>query len=127
MIIFLIFRTCCNPGKMGEHCNETIPDAEYSKLSSKLKIHENEIQSHLYKPHHSERSCRLGSRQRLNPVDSCADSFDLKLRENQLILHHKSTWKDYSENEFCLIFERNKGDVFIIGEVCMEPDSVKFL
>ena len=111
---------------MGQHCNETIPDSGYSKLASKLKIQENDIQSHLYKPYHSERSCRAGSRKHLKPEDSCADSFDFKLRENQLILHHKSTWKDYSENEFCLIFERNKGDIFIIGEVCIEAESVKF-
>ena len=112
---------------MGQHCNETIPDSGYSKLASKLKIHEDDIQNHLYKSHQSERSCTTGSRKLLKPVDSCSDSIDLKFQENHFILQHKSTWKDYSENEFCLIFERNKGDIFIIGEVCMEPDSVKFL
>ena len=111
---------------MGENCAENILDSDYSKLASKLKINENDIQSHLYKPHHSERSCQVGSRQRLNPADSCADSFDIKLQENQLILHHKSTWKDYSEHEFCLIFDRDKGDIFLIGEVCIDPVSVKY-
>ena len=111
---------------MGVDCSETISDSDYSTLASKLKINENDIQSHLYKPHHSERTCQVGSRQRLNPADSCADSFDIKLQENQLILHHKSTWKDYSENEFCLIFDRDKGDIVLIGEVCIEPASVKF-
>ena len=57
----------------------------------------------------------------LNPVDSCSDLFDLKLQENQLILHHKSTWKNYNENEFCLqIFKKD-----IIGQVCIETESAK--
>ena len=111
---------------MGENCAENILDSDYSKLASKLKINENDIQSHLYKPHHSERSCQVGSRQRLNPVNSCADSFEIKPQENQYILHHKSTWKDYNENEFCLIFEGINWDISIIGEVCIEPVSVKF-
>ena len=111
---------------MGVDCSETISDSDYSTLASKLKINENDIQNHLYKPHGSERSCKKGNRQHLNPVDSCADSFHLKLGENQIILHHKSTWKDHSENEFCLLFEKDKTDLIIVGEICVDSVSAKF-
>ena len=67
--------------------------------------------------------CKKGYKQTfsLNSVDSCTDLFDLKLQENQLILNHKSAWKNYNENEFCLqIFEKD-----IIGKVCIETESAK--
>ena len=42
----------------------------------------------------------------LNPSKRCKDKFELRKKNNQIILHYND--KDYNEKQYCLVFQEDR-------------------